>query len=75
MLIAAAFTGWATWDTVTTLAALDDPALPVVPVEAMNTTGAEPFHAAGIALVSLSIILVTLVSFHRRIVREGASQA
>ncbi|MFW6639154.1 bacteriocin-associated integral membrane family protein [Nocardiopsis algeriensis] len=75
VLIAAAFTGWATWDTVTTLAALDDPALPMVPVEAMNTTGAEPFHAAGIALVSLSIILVTLVSFHRRIVREGASQA
>lgn len=69
--IAAAFVGWATWTTVTRLAEADDPARPA-PDPAI---GAEPFHAAGIALASLALTLGTLALFHHRIVREGASQA
>jgi hypothetical protein len=38
-------------------------------------SGAEPLHAAGIALVSLTLTLGALAYFHRRVVREGAGQA
>ncbi|GAA2009600.1 hypothetical protein GCM10009799_41940 [Nocardiopsis rhodophaea] len=73
-VIAAAFTGWATWNTITKLAAANDP-MGLTPPGAMTTSGAEPFYAAGIALISLVITIGALVLFHRRIVREGASQA
>ncbi|MBB6174868.1 hypothetical protein HNR23_004928 [Nocardiopsis mwathae] len=73
-LIAVAFTGWATWDTLARLAAANDP-MGLAPPGAMTTSGAEPFYAAGIALLSLAITIGALVLFHRRIVREGASQA
>lgn len=69
--IAVVFVGWATWNTVSRLARAHDPALP----SPDPVTGAEPFHAAGIALASLALTLGTLALFHRRIVREGASQA
>lgn len=69
--IAAAFVGWATWNTVTRTAGAHDPARP----SPDPVTGAEPLHAAGIALASLVLTLGTLALFHRRIVREGASQA
>lgn len=42
---------------------------------AWTTTGTEPVHAAGIALASLTLTLGALAYFHRRVVREGASQA
>ncbi|TQN27561.1 hypothetical protein FHX37_4282 [Haloactinospora alba] len=71
--IAVAFTGWATWDALNALAAANDPTAPTPP-KAMNVSGAEPFYAGGIALVSLLITIGALVLFHRRIVREGASQ-
>ncbi|WP_150242302.1 bacteriocin-associated integral membrane family protein [Nocardiopsis quinghaiensis] len=71
-VIAAAFVGWATWNTVTTLNAARSPA---APPSATATTGAEPFYAVGIALASLAITLGALSVFHRRIVREGSSQA
>ncbi len=73
-VIAVAFLGWATWDTLTTLAAADDPTSPVPP-SAVDTTGFEPFYAAGIALASLALTFGALAVLHRRIVREGASQA
>ncbi|WP_369696565.1 hypothetical protein [Nocardiopsis sp. YSL2] len=72
--LAAAFMAWATWDTATTLAAMNDPSRSMVP-GAMTATGAEPFYALGIALASLTITLGALTVFHRRIVREGSSQA
>ncbi|WP_304454050.1 hypothetical protein [Nocardiopsis sp. YSL2] len=72
--IAVAFVGWATGDTLAGLAAQGDPARYTPPGTA-TTTGAEPFYALAIALASLAITAVTLVHFHRRIVREGASQA
>ncbi|RKS10278.1 hypothetical protein DFP74_6040 [Nocardiopsis sp. Huas11] len=74
VVIAVAFVAWATWDTVTTLAAMNDPTRSVIP-GAMSATGAEPFYAVGIALGSLAITLGALAVFHRRIVREGSSQA
>lgn len=73
-LVAVAFTGWATWDTLRKLAAAEDTS-GLAPPGATTTSGAEPFYAAGIALASLAITIGALVFFHRRIVREGASQA
>ena len=72
--IAVAFVGWATGDTLTALAVQSDPAR-YTPPDAAVATGAEPFHALAIALASLAITVAALVHFHRRIVREGASQA
>ncbi|KOX24102.1 hypothetical protein [Nocardiopsis sp. NRRL B-16309] len=72
--IAAAFAGWATVDTFAALAAQNDPTGYTPPGQAL-ATGAEPFYALGIALASLAITVAALAHFHRRIVREGASQA
>ncbi|NYH54002.1 hypothetical protein HNR06_003591 [Nocardiopsis arvandica] len=72
--IAVAFVGWAVWNTVTTLNATRSPAGPMFS-ETVSTARAEPFYAVGIALASLAITLGALAVFHRRIVREGSSQA
>ncbi|WP_017587795.1 hypothetical protein [Nocardiopsis ganjiahuensis] len=69
--VAAVFVGWALWSTVTGTAAANDPARPAPTA----VTGAEPLHALGIALASLALTLGALALFHRRLVREGASQA
>ncbi|WP_017569944.1 bacteriocin-associated integral membrane family protein [Nocardiopsis halotolerans] len=73
-VIAAAFVGWATWDTISTLVAANNATGPPIP-GLVTTTGVEPLYAVGIALASLAITLGALAVFHRRIVREGASQA
>ncbi|MGW5876866.1 hypothetical protein ACWFMI_10005 [Nocardiopsis terrae] len=73
-LIAAVFVGWAAWGAATASAGSNDPARPLPPGTA-SATGAEPFHAAGIALASLALTLGVLVLFHHRIVREGSSRA
>ncbi|WP_150239544.1 bacteriocin-associated integral membrane family protein [Nocardiopsis quinghaiensis] len=72
-LLALAFTGWITWDTLRMRAALNAPM--TWSREALNTTGVEPLYAAGIAVAGFTLIFATLVYFHGRIVREGASQA
>ncbi|MFE3457531.1 hypothetical protein ACFXKD_08285 [Nocardiopsis aegyptia] len=72
--IAVAFVGWATGDTLAALAVRNDPT-GYTPPDLRATTGAEPLYALGIALASLAITVAALVHFHRRIVREGASQA
>ena len=41
----------------------------------VSGSGAEPFHAAGIALASLTLTLGALAYFHRRVVREGATRS
>lgn len=69
-VLAVGFVGWAVGNTAVRLSAPDDPARPGVPV-----TGAEPLHAAGIALTSLALTLGVLALLHRRIVREGATRA
>ncbi|GAA1460624.1 hypothetical protein NE857_10470 [Nocardiopsis exhalans] len=71
--IALAFLGWAVWDTLTGLATAADPARAGVP--GPSPSGAEPFYALGIVLVCLVITVTALALFHRKIVREGASQA
>jgi len=71
--VAVGFVGWATWDTLTALAAQNDPTRALIP--GTETTGVEPFYALGIAAASLAITVAALALFHRRIVREGTSQA
>ncbi|MEU3230015.1 bacteriocin-associated integral membrane family protein [Nocardiopsis alba] len=71
--LALGFPGWAVWDTLRRLAVTSDP-MYGGPLEAAPS-GAEPFYALGIALVCLSATIAALALFHRRIVREGASQA
>ncbi|GAA3964817.1 hypothetical protein FOF52_00605 [Thermobifida alba] len=71
--VAVGFVGWATWDTLTALAARNDPTRALIP--GTEATGAEPFYALGIAAASLAITVAALALFHRRIVREGTSQA
>lgn len=67
------FVGWATWWTLNRLALRRNPE--TFSPEVFGTTGTEPLVAAGVAAVALALVLATLVLFHRRIVREGASQA
>lgn len=77
LAIAAGFVGWITWDTLDTLqmqlAAQNDPLLGTL--GRTEVSGIEPFYALGIAAASLAITVAALALFHRRIVREGASQA
>ena len=68
-VLAVGFVGWAVASTAVGLSARDDPARPGTPV-----TGAEPLHAAGIALASLGLTLGVLALLHRRIVSEGATR-
>lgn len=72
-VIAVVFTGWSTWDTLKALALARDPMASVV--YRGTVMGTEPFFAAGIAAASLAVTVAALVFFHRRIVRQGASQA
>lgn len=71
--LAVAFLGWATWDTLRKPAMASD-AVYGGPA-GMGPSGAEPFYALGIVLVSMVITITALALFHRKIVREGASQA
>ncbi|MFV2194672.1 hypothetical protein [Nocardiopsis sp. LOL_012] len=72
--IALGFVGWAAWTTASTLRALRDPT--VLPLPAyIPTSGLEPLHALGITAAGLALTLGALTVFHRRIVREGASQS
>lgn len=73
-VIALGFVGWSTWDTLTTLRVLRDPTRHLPP-EWTPTSGLEPFYAVAIAVSGLVLTLGALTFFHRRIVREGASQA
>lgn len=73
-VIALAFVGWSVRDTVTTLAARNDPSQ-YMPANGVPASGIEPFYATAIALATLLLTLVSLAFFHRRIVREGATQA
>ncbi|MFE1468539.1 hypothetical protein [Nocardiopsis dassonvillei] len=72
--ISLGFAGWAAWNSLTTLRALSDPAR-MLPPELVPTTGLEPLYAAAIAATGLALTLGALAFFHRRIVREGSSQA
>ncbi|GAA3749118.1 bacteriocin-associated integral membrane family protein [Salinactinospora qingdaonensis] len=71
-LLAFAFVGWATWDTVSRL---NQPATLSGRQPGPPVTGAEPFLAPGLAAVSLALMVAVLVVFHRRIIREGAAEA
>ncbi len=72
--IALGFVGWAAWTTASTLRALRDPTVPTLPAY-IPTSGLEPLYALGTAAAGLALTLGALTVFHRRIVREGASQA
>lgn len=67
------FVGWATWWTLNRLALLQNPE--TFSPEVVGTTGTEPLVAAGVAGTALALVVAVLVLFHRRIVREGASQS
>lgn len=71
--VMAGFVGWATWWALDRLALLQNPETFSPEVTGATETG--PFIAAGVAGITLALVLATLVFFHRRIVREGASQA
>ncbi|MEU2971786.1 bacteriocin-associated integral membrane family protein [Nocardiopsis alba] len=68
--IALGFVGWTVLDVLRTGAGPHD----LAPFSAPDG-GAGPLHAVGIVLLSLALTLGTLLLFHRRIVREGSSQA
>ncbi|GAA4893858.1 hypothetical protein HNR25_001495 [Streptomonospora salina] len=70
--IALGFVGWFTWDTP---AALQARRTAAGRLSELTTPGFEPLYAAGIAAVGLALAVGALAVFHRRIVREGASQA
>lgn len=72
--LAALFVGWALWRTRAELAWHADPANPVTG-EPAAALALQPFLAAAIAVSGLLLVTATLVGFHRRVVREGASQA
>ncbi|TQN28415.1 hypothetical protein FHX37_3759 [Haloactinospora alba] len=72
-LLAVTFVGWVAWDTVTTRNELRDPATPPPP-PGEQTTGAEPFLALGITALGLGLVVAVLTAFHRRVIREGASE-
>lgn len=74
-LLAAAFTGWVVRNTVVTLDALRDPEQPFLRNTTPEIVALEPFLAAGVSTLSLGLVLATLTYFHRRIVREGASES
>jgi hypothetical protein len=71
--IALGFLTWSTWDTLRKSALTSDP-MYGGPLESAPS-GVEPFYALGIVLVCLVITVAALSLFHRRIIREGASQA
>jgi hypothetical protein len=74
-LLALAFVGWIAWRTVIRLERQADPSQPVPVSPEASITGLEPLLALAIASAGLLLILAALAYFHRRIVREGASQA
>ncbi len=71
--LALAFLGWTTWETFRRTAVFADP-LHGGPRE-LAPSEAEPFYALGVVLVCLVVTVAALSLFHRKIVREGASQA
>lgn len=71
--LALGFLGWVTADTLRRTAMFADPLYGGPPD--LAPSGAEPLYALGIVLVCLVITIAALSLFHRRIVREGASQA
>ncbi|MGW8526153.1 MULTISPECIES: hypothetical protein [Nocardiopsidaceae] len=73
-VVALGFTGWAAWDTLAALRALDDPLRPLPP-QPVPTSGLEPLYAAAVTAAGLALTLGALALFHRRIVREGPSRA
>jgi len=73
-VIGLGFTGWAAWDSLTTLRALEDPGR-ALPPQLVPTTGFEPLYAAAVTAAGLALTLAALALLHRRIVREGSSQA
>jgi hypothetical protein len=75
LLLAIAFTGWATVRSLETLATIRDP----MSAPSMNTTAevvaVEPAIAASISVLGFALVVSALVFFHRKIVREGASES
>lgn len=75
LLLAVAFTGWATVRSLENLSTIRDP----MSAPSMNTTAevvsAEPVIAASISVLGFALVFSALVFFHRRIVREGASES
>lgn len=73
--LAAAFVGWVVWRTAVAVRRYADPEQPVSGLPTAAVLGLQPYLAVTIAAAGLLLILATLAHFHRRIVREGASQA
>lgn len=71
--LALGFLSWVMWDTLRRTAMTFDP-LYAGPIDAAPTR-AEPLYAVVIVLLCLAATLASSALFHRRIVREGASQA
>lgn len=74
-LLALAFVGWVIWRTVIRLEQQADPSHPMSVSPEASITGLEPLLAFAIAAAGLLLIFAVLAYVHRRIVREGASQA
>lgn len=74
-LLALAFVVWATRRTVAALNHIRDPQTPPMRHTNAQIVTIEPFLAAGIAVLSLALVLAALAAFHRRIIREGTSGA
>ncbi|MFD6949494.1 hypothetical protein A6A08_05160 [Nocardiopsis sp. TSRI0078] len=73
--LAAAFVGWAGWNSARALALLRDPAFPAPAPSIVQALTLEPFLAAGTAALGLGLVLAVLALLHRRVVREGTAEA
>ncbi|NYH54000.1 hypothetical protein HNR06_003589 [Nocardiopsis arvandica] len=75
VLLAVALVGWTAWNSARTLAFARAPEFTAPDATVVRALALEPFLAAGTAVLGLGLMLAVLVLLHRRIIREGASEA
>lgn len=75
VLLAVGFVGWTVHKTIDTLTHIRDSSTPPMRYTTAEIVAIEPLLAAGIATLSLALVVAALVFFHQRIIREGASES
>ncbi|MBB6120280.1 hypothetical protein [Nocardiopsis algeriensis] len=70
-----AFIGWATWQSITEVIRHSDPSNPVSMSPTARVVELQPVLAVSISALGMTFAVLTLAVLHRKIVREGSSQA